>query len=211
MKNPADAIRMTGMHLEALEAMERGDLDRAAALFREELANDPDSAVVLTYLGTCERRSDPRRAAERFRRAIELRPAFEGPYIRLCELLHQTRQPAGVRSVAEEGLRQTEDIDGQLHFFRALGTFTLGGDPASALSDLEVAIVRAAQPAPAYRLRAAVKLRRLDDADGAFEDLERFATWATPAEAAWLARDPAFAPLAGDPRFDRLLRRPTPG
>lgn len=206
-KNPADAIHLSQVHLDALAAMERGDLDRAAGLFARELEDDPDSPVLLVYLGSCVMRRDPRRAATLLKRAIELRPDFESAYTKLCELYHLQKRPEAVVAVAEEGLRRSRDSDGQLHFFRALGRFVGGGDPAAALADLDVTLERAPRQGPAWRLKAAIELRRRGDADAALADLEHFAEWSRPAEVAFLRRDPAFAPLRDDPRFKDLVER----
>ena len=204
-RNPADAIALAPIHQQALEAKAKGELEEAAALFAKELEQDPSSPVLLWYLGSCEVETAPARAAERFRKAIELRPEFEAPYIALAELFLQQGNPAATSSVATEGIRSTHDADGRLHFLRAAAWVEIGGRTDEVLRDLDVALVRAARPGSAYLLRAAVRLQTLDDADGALNDLESFAEWSTPEEGTRLNQDPRFKSLRGDPRFDRLV------
>jgi len=204
-RNPADAMHLAPIHQQALEAKARGDLERAAKLFEQELVEDPSSPVLLWYLGSCVAESDPKRAMEAFRRAIELRPEFEAPYDALGEVLLQKGDKAAAAAVASEGIRRTSDVDGRLHYLRAAALATVGGRTNGAMHDLGVAIERMARPGPAYRLRAAIRLQLLDDKAGALDDLERFADWSTPDEVDRLRTDPRFKAVHGNPRFDRIL------
>lgn len=204
-RNPVDAMHLAPIHQQALEAKAGGDLERAAELFEQELAEDPSSPVLLWYLGTCVTQSDPKRAMEAFRRAIELRPEFAAPYDALGEVLLQQGDKAAATAVAAEGIRRTSDVDGRLHYLRAVALAQLGGRTNEAMHDLGVAIERAARPGPAYRLRAAIRLQLLDDEAGALDDLELFADWSTPDEVDRLKSDPRFEALQGDARFDRIL------
>jgi len=204
-RNPADAIALAPVHQRALEAKAKGDLERAAALFAKELEQDPSSPVLMWYLGSCLAESDPGRAAELFRRAIELRPDFEAPYMELAELLLRRGDAAATSSVANEGIRATHDADGRLHYLRAAAAILSQSDPEGVQRDLATAIERAARPGPAYLLRAAFRLDSLDDRAGALADLEAFAEWSLPTDTARLAADPRFEILHGDPRFEALL------
>ena len=206
-RNPVDAIALAPIHQQALEAKANGDLETAAKLFQRELEEDPASPVLLWYLGSCEVESAPARAAERFRRAIELRPGFDAPYISLAELMLLQRKSKAAASVATEGIRRTFDTDGRLHYLRAAAAAQAGGGIDKAMSDLGVTIERAARPGPAYRLRADIRLNRLDDAAGALSDLESFADWSAPADVASVRTDRVFEKLHDDPRFDHLFTR----
>lgn len=204
-RNPVDAMHLAPIHQQALEAKARGDLERAAKLFERELAEDPSSPVLLWYLGTCVAESDPKRAMEAFRRAIELRPEFEAPYDALGEVLLQQGDKGAAAAVASEGIRRTSDVDGRLHYLRAAALAQMGGRTDEAMRDLGTAVERAARPGPAYRLRAAIRLQLLDDRTGALEDLESFADWSTPDEIARLKTDRRFDALRGNARFDGIL------
>jgi arylsulfatase A-like enzyme len=204
-RNPADAIALAPVHQQALEAKAKGDLERAAALFGEELEQDPSSPVLLWYLGSCLAESDPGRAAELFRRAIELRPDFEAPYISLAQSMLAKSDPAAASAVSTVGIEETFDADGELHFIRAAAAVQANAGLEGAVGDLGVAVERAARPGPAHLLRAAIRLRSFDDPDGALDDLESFVEWSTPEDVARLEKDPRFESLHGNPRFDRLL------
>jgi len=204
-RNPVDMIHLVELHERALEARTRGDLDTAAALFEEELDADPDSPVVLWYLGTCEAPSSPERAAARFRRAIELRPEFEPPYASLVELALRAEDASRAVAIADRGIERTSDSTGDLHMLRAAAASVTDGNTDRILGDLAIAIERAARPGPAYLLRAAVRLERLDDPDGALVDLERYADWSTSDDVARLRHDPRFGPLHQRPRFRALV------
>ena len=204
-RNPADAIALAPIHQQALEAKANGDLEKAAKLFQRELEEDPASPVLLWYLGSCEVESAPARATERFRRAIELRPGFEAPYIDLAELLIRKGKTQAAASVASEGIQRTFDTDGRLHYVRAASSALTGAGIGGVMRDLGVSIDRARRPGPAYRLRAAIRLRYFDDVDGALSDLESFADWSLPAEVSRLKNDERFKALRGHPRFDRLV------
>jgi len=206
-RNPADAIALAPIHQKALEAKANGDLEKAAKLFQRELEEDPASPVLLWYLGSCEVESAPARAAERFRRAIELRPGFDAPYISLAELMLRQGKIRAAASVATEGIRRTFDTDGRLHYQRAAAVARAGSGIDKAMRDLGVTIERAARPGPAYRLRAEIRLNRLDDAAGALSDLESYADWSAPADVAGLRTDQRFERLHDDPRFDSLFSR----
>jgi arylsulfatase A-like enzyme len=203
-RNPADAVALAPIHQRALEAKAAGDLEKAAALFAKELEQDPESPVLLWYLGSCVVKGDPDRAETSFRRAMELRPDFEAPYIALSELLMRKGAFDAAIAASSLGIAETFDADGQLHLLRAAALDASDGDIARAMTDLQVAIDRAARPAAAYCLRAAVRLHGLDDPAGALDDLEAFAEWSLPADAARLAEEPRFEPLHGDPRFIEL-------
>lgn len=203
-RNPADAIALASIHQEALEAKAAGDLKKAAGLFAQELEQDPESPVLLWYLGSCLVTTDPDRAEASFRRAMDLRPDFEAPYIALAELLIHKSEFEAAAAVASRGIGETFDADGQLHFFRAAAEDASGGEMANAMADLDAAIARAARPGAAYLLRAAIRVRALDDPDGALADLEAFAEWSLPVEVGALADDPRFESLRERPRF-RLL------
>jgi arylsulfatase A-like enzyme len=200
-RNPMEAIRTAPLHQQALEAKAAGDLEAAAKLFERELEQDPESPVLLWYLGSCLVAIEPTRAEGAFRRAMELRPDFEAPYLALGELLLHRGEAPAASAVASRGIAQTFDADGGLHHLRAAAAAAGGGEPDAIMSDLEVAVARAARPGPAYRLRAAVRLQRLDDADGAIADLGSFAEWSTADEIASLRGDPRFRALYDDPRF----------
>ena len=204
-RNPADAIHLAAIHQQALEAKAGGDLERAAKLFELELAEDPSSPVLLWYLGSCVADSDPKRAQASFRRAMELRPDFEAPYIELAELLLRSGRAREASSVASEGIRRTFDADGRLHYLRAASTALRGAAVDGIMRDLGVSIERAARPGPAYRLRAAIRLQRLDDAEGALADLEAYAEWSLPAEVVGLQDDPRFKALRGNSRIEAIL------
>ena len=204
-RNPVDAMHLAPIHQEALEAMARGDLERAAKLFEQELVEDPSSPVLLWYLGSCVAQSEPKRAMEAFRRAIELRPEFEAPYDALGEVLLEKGDKAAAAAVASEGIRRTSDVDGRLHYLRAASLAQMGGRTNEAVRDLGVAIERTARPGSAYRLRAAIRLQLLDDRAGALDDLERFADWSIPDEVNLLKTDSRFEALRGDPRFNGLM------
>jgi tetratricopeptide (TPR) repeat protein len=204
-RNPVDAMHLAPIHQRALEAKASGDLEQAAKLFEQELAEDPSSPVLLWYLGSCVVESDPKRAMEAFRRAIELRPEFEAPYDALGEVLLQKGDKAAAAAVASEGIRRTSDVDGRLHYLRAAAMAQMGGRTNEAMRDLGVAIERAARPGPAYRLRAAIRLQLLDDEAGALDDLERFADWSTVEDLSRLKTDTRFEALRGNPRFDGIL------
>lgn len=203
-RNPMEAIHLAPVHQQALEAKAAGDLDRAAALFRRELGQDPESPVLLWYLGSCLVKSDPKQAEASFRNAIDLRPDFEAPYLALGELLLARGKQDAAGVVATDGIGATFDADGGLHLLRAAVGVATGRDLNEVMTDLAVAIERAARPGPAYRLRAAIRLGRLEDVDGAIEDLESFAEWSTGTEIESLRTDPSFTALRDDPRF-RLL------
>ena len=126
-RNPVDAMHLAPIHQQALEAKARGDLERAAKLFEQELVEDPSSPVLLWYLGSCVVESDPKRAMKAFRRAIELRPEFEAPYDALGEVLLQQGDKAAAAAVASEGIRRTSDVDGRLHYLRAAALAQVGG------------------------------------------------------------------------------------
>jgi len=204
-RNPADAIHLAPIHRQALEAKAGGDLKRAAKLFEIELAEDPSSPVLLWYLGNCVVDTDPKRAEASFRRAMKLRPGFEAPYIDLAELLIQNRRAPAAASVASEGIRRTFDAGGRLHYLRAASAALTGADINGIMGDLGVSIERASRPAPAYRLRAAVRLQRLDDIEGALSDLEAYAEWSLPAEVDVLREDERFEKLRGNPRLERIV------
>jgi arylsulfatase A-like enzyme/Tfp pilus assembly protein PilF len=204
-RNPVDAMHLAPIHQQALEAKARGDLESAARLFEQELAEDPSSPVLLWYLGSCVADNDPKRAMEAFRRAIEMRPEFEAAYDALGEVLLQQGDTAAAADVASEGIRQTPDVDGRLHYLRAAASAQIRGRTEEAVRDLGVAIERAARPGPAYRLRAAIRLQLLDDEAGALDDLELFADWSTPEDLSRLENDKRFEALHGNPRFNRLV------
>ena len=204
-RNPADAIALAPVHQRALEAKAAGDLDKAAALFARELEQDPESPVLLWYLGTCVVKTDPDRAEASFRRAMELRPDFEAPYVTLAEIKLRSGAFTAAISVTSNGIGETFDADGQLHFLRAAAQDAAGSDFTGAMADLEIAIGRAARPGPAYRLRAAIRLQALDDLDGAMDDLEAFAEWSLPADVKDLRGDKRFEKLYDRPRFQRLV------
>ena len=173
-RNPVDAIALAPIHQRALEARAAGENEQAAKLFARELEQDPDSPVLLWYLGSCLTKTEPERAEESFRRATELRPDFEAPYTALAEMLLSESEFADAANVASDGIDQTFDADGRLHLLRAAARNALDGDVAGVVADLQVAIDRAARPGAAYRLRAAVRLHRLDDPAGALEDIDAF-------------------------------------
>lgn len=204
-RNPADAIALAPIHQQALEAKAKGDLASAAKLFARELEEDPASPVLLWYLGTCEIESAPARAAERFRRAMELRPEFEAPYISLAGLMLSRSDSVAASAVATVGIEKTFDADGQLHFIRAAAAVQEETGFESAARDLEMAIERAARPGPAYRLRAVIRLQHLDDVDGALDDLESFAEWSSGADVVGLRDDQRFRKLLGQPRFEKIV------
>jgi tetratricopeptide (TPR) repeat protein len=206
-RNPADAIHLAAVHEQALEAKARGDLDEAVKLFKTELEQDPSSPVLLWYVGSCEAASNPDRAARRFRRAIELRPGFEAPYIALAELLLERGAAGQAAATATAGIGATFDADGRLHYLRAAAASPAGGGIDEVMRDLAIAIERAARPGPAYLLRAEIRLERLDDLDGALADLESFADWSTPQEVERLPTDPRFEKLHNEPRFGILVGR----
>lgn len=206
-RNPADAVALAHIHQQALEAKAKGDLETAAKLFARELEEDPASPVLLWYLGSCEVESAPARAAERFRNAMELRPDFEAPFISLAELMLQNSDHVAAYAVASAGINQTIDADGRLHYLRAAAIAQTGVNVDDALRDLGVAVERAARPGPAYRLRAAIRLRSLDDVDGALSDLESYAEWSDGDELGNLQRDRSFEKLQGDPRFESIVTR----
>jgi arylsulfatase A-like enzyme len=203
-RNPVDAIALAPIHQRALEAKAAGDLEEAAALFVRELEQDPESPVLLWYLGSCVVKTNPLRAEASFRRAMDLRPDFEAPYIALAEMMLRSGELADAVTVASRGIAETFDADGQLHFLRAAARDALDGDVEAVMADLQVAVDRAARPGAAYRLRAAVRLRRLDDPAGALDDLEASAEWSLPADLGPLANDPRFERLHGHPRFKKL-------
>lgn len=203
-RNPVDAIALEPVHQRALEAKAAGDLEGAAALFQRQLEEDPASPVLLWYLGTCIVDADPERAESSFRRAIELRPDFEAPYASLAELLLRRGKPGEATALASVGIDRSSDVDGQLHYLRAAAGVGLERPAERIMSDLDVAIERAARPAAAYRLRALVRLRLLGDVDGALSDLESFVEWSLPEEVQQLEQDPRFEALRGNPRFDSL-------
>lgn len=204
-RNPADAIALAPVHQRALEAKAAGDLDKAAELFAKELEQDPESPVLLWYLGTCVVKTDPDRAEALFRRAMELRSDFEAPYIALAEMMLRKGVFTAAIAVTSNGIGETFDADGQLHFVRAAARDASDRDVTGAMADLEIAIGRAARPGPAYRLRAAIRLQAFNDPDGAMDDLEAFAEWTLPADVSGLREDKRFEKLRGNPRFDRLV------
>jgi len=204
-RNPADAIALAPVHQRALESKAAGDLEKAAALFAKELEQDPESPVLLWYLGTCVVKTDPDRAEALFRHAMELRPDFEAPYVALAEMMLRNGAFTAAIAVTSNGIGETFDADGQLHYLRAAARDASGGDIDTAIADLAIAISSAARPGPIYRLRAAIRLQALDDPDGAMDDLEAFAEWSLPVDVALLADDSRFEKLRGDPRFDRLV------
>ena len=204
-RNPVDAIALAPIHQRALEAKAAGDLEEAASLFARELEQDPDSPVLLWYLGSCVVKTDPLRAETSFRRAMDLRPDFEAPYIALAEMKLRKGELADAVNVASRGIAETFDADGQLHFLRAAARDASDRDVETVMTDLGIAIDRAARPGAAYRLRAAVRLQRLDDTDGALDDLEALVEWSLPADGAPLADDPRFESLHDSPRFKALV------
>jgi len=204
-RNPADAIALAPIHQEALEAKTAGDLKKAAGLFAKELEQDPESPVLLWYLGSCVVETDPDRAEASFRRAMDLRPDFEAPYIALAELLIGKGAFEPAIAVASIGIGETFDADGQMHLLRAAAQDASAGDIVGAMADLQVAIERAARPGAAYRLRAAIRLQALDDPDGALADLEAFAEWSLEADVAELADDPRFESLRDRRQFGLLV------
>ncbi len=205
-RNPVDAIHLAPIHRQALEAKASGDLENAAKLFEIELEEDPSSPVLLWYLGNCVADTDPKRAETSFRRAIEIRPEFEAPYIDLAELLIRNGKAPVAALVASEGIRRTFDAGGRLHYLRAASAALKGADINAIMGDLGVSIERASRPAPAYRLRAVIRLQRLDDVDGALSDLENFAEWSEEDELGNLQGDQRFKKLHGDRRFEKILK-----
>jgi tetratricopeptide (TPR) repeat protein len=204
-RNPVEAIALAPIHQRALEAKAAGDLEEAASLFARELEQDPDSPVLLWYLGSCVVKTDPLRAETSFRRAMDLRPDFEAPYIALAEMKLRKGELADAMNVASRGIAETFDADGQLHFLRAAARDASDRDVETVMADLQVAVDRAGRPGAAYRLRAAVRLQRLDDTDGALDDLEALVEWSLPADGAVLGADPRFEKLRGNPRFEALV------
>jgi hypothetical protein len=112
--------------------------------------------------------------------------------------------------VAEDGIRNTPDTYGRLHYYRALGYLSAQGDTSAVMGDLETSIDRSPSPARSYRLRAAVHLHRSGDRVSALDDLEMFAAAASPMDLERLRDDPVFRPLHGDGRFVALFN-PHPG
>ncbi len=204
-KNPADLIHLAAIHQRALGAFKKGRLAEAAELFRRELEEDSESPLLLWYLGSCMASTRPDEASDLFRKAIELRPDFEEPYVSLCALLQKENRTPEVLSVARGGVQETEDTFGRLHFFRALAVLRVDGFCSEVLGDLDVAVNRGRAPVNAYRLRAGIRWRELGDADGALEDLEKCVSLLNSHEKALLYSDRMFATLHGKPRFEKLF------
>ncbi len=204
-KNPADLIHLAAIHQRALGAFNTGRLEEAAQLFRRELEEDSESPLLHWYLGSCLIASRPLEASSLFLQAIELQPSFEEPYLALCKLLNNQRRIQDVVAVAREGVKNTSDTFGRLHYFRALGTLRTDGFSQQVLADLDVAVERGQAPINAYRLRAGLLLRQLGEIDAALSDLERCVGLLNPEEQAVLYSDAMFATLHGDPRFEKLF------
>jgi arylsulfatase A-like enzyme len=203
--NPRDVIHLAEIHQRAVSALQSNDFVLAARLFEQELAEDPDSALVMWYLASSLMTTDPQRSADLLKQAIRQRPSFEEPYVTLCQLMEQHRQPGNMVPVAEDGIGKTKDAFGRLHYYRALGVLSNQGDTAAVMRDLEVAIERSPSPARSYRLRAAVHLHRRDDRRAALDDLGQFAATAAPSDLDRLGGDPVFRSLHDDARFAALV------
>jgi eukaryotic-like serine/threonine-protein kinase len=80
---------------------------------------------------------------------------------------------------------------------------------ATAIGELNAGnVANAMRLEPGWTLEAiAVAQVRLGNADGAVDALERLMTVPHPITPAWLRIDPNFAPLRGNARFEKLLRR----
>ncbi len=161
---------------------------------------------LLWYLGTCVVESDPKRARSAFRRAMELRPDFEAPYIALAELFLRQGSPAAASCGGDGGdwFRPTTPMAGST-ICGPPHRLQIGGRTDEVLRDLDVALERAARPGPVYLLRAADPTAGARRRAGALTDLESFAEWSAAEEVSRLGADPRFESLHGNPRFDRLV------
>jgi tetratricopeptide (TPR) repeat protein len=94
---------------EAEEAYRSGDYTRAAELYREVVARDPDSLDAWGQLGTALYQVGQfAGSVEAFREALRLRPDIAGIWFQLGGALAD----AGHASEAEEALRRSIDLDG---------------------------------------------------------------------------------------------------
>lgn len=203
--NPADLIHLATIHQQGIAALRAGRHTQAVALFRKELEGDPNSPLVQWYLGCSLLQDQPAEASTLFRKAIELQPSFEEPYVELCEMSLRVQKIPALAPIADQGITNTQDQWGTLHYFRALGVIATGGEPDKPLADLSIAVQRARSPLRPLRLRALIYLQHQHNAAAALSELEALAPLLSSAELDLLYRDRTFNPLHGNERFEALF------
>lgn len=85
--------------------------------------------------------------------------------------LYECGDYAGVLALTESGAPEYR-FDGQLHYLRSLSASRLGHVPAECIDAMDRAIALGSDPFWSYYQRACLKVK-VDDVDGAIEDLER--------------------------------------
>jgi TolB-like protein/Tfp pilus assembly protein PilF len=185
----ADYLLATGARDEALQA-----LGRARAL-------DPLSPMVNAGLGPMLALAGRYEAGiAQMRRMLELEPDFGPAYLFLAWVHYLSGQRAEAVAVAQRGMALAGDYPMGLAYVKAIA----GEDTAA--RTLLASVERAAASAYVSPIALARVYAILGDGPAALAWIER-AYEERDASIIYLAVDPTFAPLRGEPAFTRLLAR----
>ena len=147
------------LYKESRELMAKGDWDGAQARIDAYLAREPKNAAALFDAGwLSEKRGDPKTAADRYRKALDVDAGHVGAAINLTRLYREQDRTADAENVLRSALAKRADDPGLLNGLAAVLRAEKRLDEADSL--VKQVLTRHPADADAYRNLAAIEADR---------------------------------------------------